>query len=130
MLTVLLPALCFAADWVCMGYQGEQTHYVYSEIKTEGKYHMVWIKTTYNTAQERTAQKKAMRLKEDVYEVRRLWAFDDGWTKMALRTSTLHGKGGQVLDTIIAPKEVWNTVAAGSNGEMWRNAAKFIVENQ
>lgn len=130
MLTALLPAFCLAADWVCMGYQGEQTYYVYSEIKTEGKYHMVWIKTTYNTAQERTAQMKSMKLKEDVYEVRRLWAFDKDWTKMALRSSTFHGKDGQTLDTIIAPKEVWNTVAEGSNGDLWRNAAKFILENQ
>lgn len=129
-MAALLPIIGMAYDWVCIAFQGEQTHYVYSDIQKEGGNHLVWVRTTYNTEQERTAQTAASNQKKTVYEQRRLWAFDADWTHCALRQSSLHGAEGDTISTITAPQDIWVKVQEGSNGEMWGNAAKFILENQ
>lgn len=126
---IVIPAICMAGRWVKIDSQNGSTFYIHTDIKTENGNYLVWIKTTYDSEEARQDVKKQYNTQKSICEHQNLYCYDSTWNKLCVKEIQAFDAEGKLVDSYTSDKYEWVYVAPESAGEVWGQAARFIIEH-
>lgn len=126
---IVIPAICTAGRWVKIDSQNGSTFYIHTDIKTENGNYLVWIKTTYDSEEARQDVKKQYNTQKSICEHQNLYCYDSTWNKLCVKEIQAFDAEGKQVDSYTSDKYEWVYVAPESAGEVWGQAARFIIEH-
>lgn len=120
----------FAGDWIKISKDSRLSLSINDNIVDEYDGHIIWLRKTFISPATRSNIMKKLNLRKVPYTEKILIAFNETWTKIAVRRNIFYDAQGNVIKNTENRFANMEYIVPDSDGEFWRDQAKKIYDNK